>query len=363
MSQRISKTGLMFVGFVAGVAFILSCDSGKKVTNAVAQAAIKAIDVVFSVQNSSLTSTTVQGAIDQLDTKVTTHTHTASEIISGTIDIARLPLGATSATVSRGDHTHPIGPIGNADTVDGLDASATPIQNHLLALDLFSKFPNSVLMTGHGNNLDADTVDGQHGSAFAAASHNHSQFADTVTFQPQGSNRNIVFRDSNGADKGFIRAETLDIFNIESLSGADLRLDANGRKVQVAGTLEIQGSCTVTGQKCFVQDHPEDPKKEIIYVSLEGGESGTYCRGSGQLENGKVVIELPGHFALVTEEEGLTVQVTPTSPCFGLWVEKKSTGQIAVAELGAGQSNATFDWLVNGVRKGYADFKVIRDKK
>jgi len=42
-------------------------------------------------------------------------------------------------------------------------------------------------------------------------------------------------------------------------------------------------------------------------------------------------------------------------------VEKTATGFI-VKELGGGTGNYQFDWRVEGVRKGYEDFEVIRDK-
>lgn len=37
----------------------------------------------------------------------TTHTHSASGIVSGVLDLARLPTGSSSATVALGSHTHP----------------------------------------------------------------------------------------------------------------------------------------------------------------------------------------------------------------------------------------------------------------
>jgi hypothetical protein len=35
-----------------------------------------------------------------------THTHAASDITSGTLDLARIPTGATSSTVALGNHAH-----------------------------------------------------------------------------------------------------------------------------------------------------------------------------------------------------------------------------------------------------------------
>jgi len=54
----------------------------------------------------------------------------------------------------------------NADTVNGIGASRAPVAGKLLALNNNKKLPNTVLRTGHGKGLNADKVDGQHGSAF-----------------------------------------------------------------------------------------------------------------------------------------------------------------------------------------------------
>ena len=57
-----------------------------------------------------------------------------------------------------------------ADTVDGFHAAAAPAANTLLPLNGATKFPNSVLMTGAGNGLDADLLDGQQGAFYQNAS-------------------------------------------------------------------------------------------------------------------------------------------------------------------------------------------------
>ena len=73
------------------------------------------------------------------------------------------------------------------------------------------------------------------------------------------------------------------------------------------------------------------------------------------------VIELPEHFRLGTEDEGLTVQVTPRQDCNGLFVAEASTSRIIVKELQGGQSSAEFDFMINGIRSGYLDYEVIRE--
>lgn len=129
------------------------------------------------------------------------------------------------------------------------------------------------------------------------------------------------------------------------------------KPVRIGGNLEVQGA------KSFVQAHPTDLTKEIVYISLEGPEAGTYIRGTAQLINGESVVVLPEHFAAVTNDEGLTVQLTCLDECNGLRVVSKSTKQIVIKELMGGKSHAHFDYLVQGIRKGYEDHQVIRERR
>lgn len=128
-----------------------------------------------------------------------------------------------------------------------------------------------------------------------------------------------------------------------------------------AARLHVVGDLMATGTKSFVQAHPADPRKEIVYVSLEGPEAGTYIRGTAQLINGEAVINLPEHFSLVTNDDGLTVQLTPLGEWLQLYVTQKSTKQLIVRE--ASGKSGQFDYLVQGIRKGFKDHQVIRDKE
>jgi hypothetical protein len=136
---------------------------------------------------------------------------------------------------------------------------------------------------------------------------------------------------------------------------------ADGPAVTIGywGDMTVNGNISKTGTVSFVERHPNDSSKAIVYVSLEGGEAGTYCRGAAVLQNGTARIELPEHFSLVTSNEGLTVQVTPNGPCNGLYVASRSNTFIEVSELGNGTSNVSFDWIVHGTRKGYESYDPI----
>jgi len=133
-----------------------------------------------------------------------------------------------------------------------------------------------------------------------------------------------------------------------------------GRGVYVSGSLTVTGNLTASGTKNFVQEHPEDPTKEIVYVALEGPEAGTYVRGSAELRHGEATVELPDHFGLVTNTEGLTVQLTPVGQPLVLYVVEQSPTRLVVRE-GSGRSGR-FHYLVQGVRKGYENHQVIRSR-
>jgi hypothetical protein len=105
------------------------------------------------------------------------HTHDATDIISGRLSAARLP---TSPNANR----FLVVRTANSDPVyDVIQATDLPAHTHS---------PSQISPQGSGSGLDADTVDGQHASAFAPANHTHTRsqitdFAHAATHQAGGS--------------------------------------------------------------------------------------------------------------------------------------------------------------------------------
>jgi hypothetical protein len=137
----------------------------------------------------------------------------------------------------------------------------------------------------------------------------------------------------------------------KSSAQAGMYVDENGRGVLYADI------------KNFVVDHPSNKDKEIVYASLEGPEAAIYQRGTARLVDGLARIQLPEHFSLMLAEQGMTVILTPLSAeSKGLAVIEKNVMGIQVKELHQSKGTYLFDWEIKGVRKGYEDFVVVRDK-
>ncbi|HSD72997.1 MAG TPA: hypothetical protein VLE54_09400 [Thermoanaerobaculia bacterium] len=116
------------------------------------------------------------------------------------------------------------------------------------------------------------------------------------------------------------------------------------------------GNVFANGAKPFVDPHPLDPTKEIAYVALEGPEAGTYFRGRGKFQRGMAVIPVPESFRLVSDSDGLTVQVTPVGEMATVAVVSLGLDRIVVR----GSRDVEFFYTVNGVRKAFKDWEVIR---
>ena len=115
------------------------------------------------------------------------------------------------------------------------------------------------------------------------------------------------------------------------------------------------GAIVTDGAKDFVEPHPTDPSKQILYVCLEGPESGTYFRGTGRIVNGFATIEIPDHFRMVTSEKGLTVVVTPVGGLAVLAAIHQGLDRIVIQ----GSSDVEFNYVVNGVRKAFEGHQPI----
>lgn len=149
-----------------------------------------------------------------------------------------------------------------------------------------------------------------------------------------------------------------------TLGGAiGFRVDSTGAMqtygiVGYSGTIGLYtpNDLSVSGTKSFVEPHPTDAAQIIKYVALEGPEAGTYFRGRAKVRNGFAVIEVPQDFRMVSDEEGLTVQITPIGHTADYAVMSAGLDRVVVRA----SKEIEFYYLVQGVRKAFKDFQPLQ---
>lgn len=116
-----------------------------------------------------------------------------------------------------------------------------------------------------------------------------------------------------------------------------------------------------SGAVSFAQNHPDDPRKVIVYAAPEGDEVAVYTRGSARLIDGEARVRLGETFALVANPDvGLTATVTPIGDVVPLAVVEKGTRELRVR--GPADSNAAFDYVVWGLRVGFEEQSIVQPK-
>lgn len=113
----------------------------------------------------------------------------------------------------------------------------------------------------------------------------------------------------------------------------------------------------------FVQNHPADGDRVVVYTAPEGDEVATYTRGTARLVEGEACVSLGETFQWVTNPDiGLTAHLTPRGDCHGLYVESLRTDEMVVRELEGGTSDVVFDYLVYGLRIGFEEVTIVQKK-
>jgi hypothetical protein len=137
--------------------------------------------------------------------------------------------------------------------------------------------------------------------------------------------------------------------------------DSSAGWVDVAkSSYKIQGP----GSVAFVQNHPHEKDRVIVYNAPEGAEVATYARGSARLVGGEARIRLEETFAWVTNPDlGLTAHLTPRGEPIPLAVESLTTKELVVRAPADAPPGLEFDYLVYGLRIGFEETSIVREKE
>ena len=124
-------------------------------------------------------------------------------------------------------------------------------------------------------------------------------------------------------------------------------------------TYKILGSGTVS----FVQNHPTERDKVVVYAAPEGDEVAVYTRGTARLVDGEARVALGPTFQWVANPEiGLTAHLTPRGAWSDLYVAALSTKELVVRGEDGGK-DAVFDYIVYGLRIGFEESSIVQPKQ
>ena len=373
------------------------------------------------IQNGAVTDGKITGPIS--GAKLGTHAHSGADITTGTVAEARI-----DSLVARDSEIMPTvlasdgaGSGLDADLLDGKHASelASLTHNHDaayvnvtgdamiggLSISTTTGTPLAAATTGNNNAgyfqinnpssnnnaLHAET-NGIHSDAGVFFIKNPSNNYTALHAETNGIGGAGIFKVTNPSSiNAAIHAETsgtnvaVSGLQYGTGSGAAFKIDnpsnnytalhaetngvgysglfLGGAGVNISGNLNVTGNFT-KGSGTFVQPHPSDPKKEIIYAFFEGPEHAIFLRGTTKLINGKATISTPEHFRVVATEEGITVQFTPRSlESKGLAAYAVTRERIEVGELLSGTGTYEFDYFITGKRAGFEKHEPIQENK
>ena len=211
----------------------------------------------------------------------------------------------TGESVDEADWADEAGYAWNADKVDGFHASSTPTANKLLPLD------NSGRLWVNTSGSASPKIYGGHSGC-------------VVGIQGQAST-------SNG---------------IGLVGYGDIGVYGNGDI-----GVYCDGDFSATGTKSAIIQTSQGLEK--LYC-LEGPDVELYASGTGSLENGIATIGFERLFVeAISPQVPVKIITTPSEECNGLCVTSRDVNGFTVKELLNGHSNASFDWIAIGRRKGY----------
>ena len=122
---------------------------------------------------------------------------------------------------------------------------------------------------------------------------------------------------------------------------------------------KIRGS----GQVSFVQNHPEDENRVIVYTAPEGDETAVYTRGTARLVEGEARVALGETFKWVANPDvGLTAHLTARGEPVPLAVVELTPREMVV-RAPSGYPDVVFDYLVYGLRIGFERSEVVQVKE
>jgi hypothetical protein len=259
-------------------------------------------------------------------------------IVTGTSDVMGIFLNAQtalsfgvevlSATTANGGAAIAAAALGDTGVIHGV-----------LAISASSALDGAAVLGQ--TNLDDDPFGGALSSQFYSGVRGESGQIGVLGIGEQQGVRGIVVSEATGDNLA------------SGAIGADFGIDPSGGAPPWA--FFGNGDIGASGVKFFVEPHATDPTMVIKYAALEGAEAGTYFRGRGKFQNGLARVAVPEDFRMVSDPEGLSVQVTPFGAMASVAVLRADLNEIVFQS----SRDVEFYYLVQGVRATFKGLNAL----
>jgi hypothetical protein len=244
------------------------------------------------------------------------------------------------------DKVHAIDSSGYVSCASDIDTNTTYSPGN--QLNLVGNTFN--VLEGAGSGLDADLLDGQQGSAFASASHDH--WGQTWTGSGTGLTLSGGTTGVHGSGSTYgVRGEGPNL-GVSGYSDTGIGVHGQG---SICGVY-YQGGLAGTGTKSAIVA-TEDYAWRHLYA-VESPELWFEDFGTAQMAGGQAIVGIEPIFAqTVNLSDTYHVFLTPLGDC-GLFVSQKSLTSFAVQALGGQACNIAFDYRIIARRLGYEDHRL-----
>lgn len=225
-----------------------------------------------------------------------------------------------------------------------------------LTVEGSAPFPNSIIK-GTNNDSGVGVYGENTSSGYGVGVYGKSSNSEGVRGESI-SGEGVHGQHSSG-NYGFLGSSSKGVGGYSSSGYGVWGSSSSGYAGYFNGNVHITGNLS-KGSGSFVQPHPNDPSKELVYAFFEGPEHAVFLRGTAKLINGKAVIETPEYFRVVAGNEGITVQFTPrSSKSKGLAAVEVTKEMVKIEELMEGNGTYEFDYFITAKRGGFEEHQPI----
>ena len=168
-------------------------------------------DIKVPKENAQGTFDEIALAPADIGAAASSHTHAASAIVSGTLNIARIPTGTGSTQVALGNHTHTLSAISDAGTAAAQDADQDLGTGDAVTFEAVNVvgapvlgYPGEGVLSASTINLDTHTIDtggGVPGDGFGKIVFGASDATTMTISGPSGglgTSKNLSFPNASG---------------------------------------------------------------------------------------------------------------------------------------------------------------------